>query len=77
MTDTASLIQAKRLPPPAMRRALRLGAGLTLQEVGELVGVHRSCVLRWETGAREPTGRRRIRYSEVLTELRKLMVEAS
>jgi transcriptional regulator with XRE-family HTH domain len=66
-------IEALRLPAPLVRRALRLAAGMTLAEVGEVVGVTRSAVSRWERDARQPRGDRRLRYAAVLRELREVV----
>ena len=60
-------MQARRdLPPPAMRRALREGAGVTLSEVGEACGVTRQCAWLWETGARTPRSQHLVAYVELL-----------
>lgn len=42
------------LPPPELRRALRVAAGLSLAEIGEVCGVTRQCVSLWELGSRTP-----------------------
>jgi DNA-binding transcriptional regulator YiaG len=44
-----------KLPSPAWRRAIRVRAGATLDEVGELVGVSGEAVRLWETGQRVPS----------------------
>jgi DNA-binding transcriptional regulator YiaG len=54
------------LPSLAARRALRLSAQLTEEELAKLVGVNRVSVARWELGRREPRGDVRQRYAEVL-----------
>jgi transcriptional regulator with XRE-family HTH domain len=53
---------------PGLARALRLEAGLTLAEVGEVFGVSHVAVLRWETGQRTPRGDVAARYLEFLRE---------
>lgn len=40
---------------PAMLRQLRIGAGLTQDDLAERVGVKRDAVARWEAGRREPS----------------------
>lgn len=55
----------KALADPKMRRWLRLKAGLTQQQVADVVGVHRMTVARWETGERHP-GRHLDEYFQVL-----------
>lgn len=47
---------ARRLPEPVIRRLLRERAGLTQAAVAEALGVRRSAVTRWESGARSPRG---------------------
>jgi DNA-binding transcriptional regulator YiaG len=54
------------LPPPEIRRARRVGAGLTQKRLAEPLGVSRVAVSRYETGAREPRGEIRRRYAEAL-----------
>lgn len=69
---TAALARARRhrtLAPPAMRRLLRLTAGLTQLEIGQALGVSAVSVCRYETGAREPKGEIRDKYLAVLERL--------
>ena len=73
MTDITALAEARQLPPPAVRKALRLASGLTLQEVASVIGVTRSAVQRWETGKRTPSGELRVQYAELLGELGSLV----
>ena len=60
----------RRLPAPARRRAIRLRAGVSLDEVGELVGVSGEAVRLWETGQRSPNEAHRDDYLDVLADLR-------
>ncbi len=64
ITDALRLRRA--LPEPKTRRTLRVAAGITQSEVAEAVGVSRGAVCRWEAGSREPRGRTRRQYAEVL-----------
>jgi transcriptional regulator with XRE-family HTH domain len=57
------------LPEPAERRARRCRSGLTLADMGELVGVTGATCSRWENAKREPRGALRARYAEVLQAL--------
>ena len=64
------LVSKRRLPTPEYRRALRREADLTLEHVAAQLGVTKSAVSRWERGLRDPQGRNRIRYGELLAELK-------
>ncbi len=59
-----------KLPSPTRRRAIRVRAGATLDEVGELVGVSGEAVRLWETGQRVPSEKHRGDYVDVLDDLR-------
>jgi transcriptional regulator with XRE-family HTH domain len=71
------------LPPPAVRKAIREAAGLSLRELAEAMSplgearVDASCLWRWECGQREPGVRdRHKRFAERYAEmLRKLAAE--
>jgi transcriptional regulator with XRE-family HTH domain len=58
-----------RLPPPRRRRAIRVRAGVSLEEVGELVGVSGEAIRLWETGQRIPSEAHRDDYLDVLADL--------
>lgn len=60
----------RRLPSPALARAVRVAAGVTQQRLADEVGVHRMTVARWETGERHPRGAMAARWAEVLDSLR-------
>jgi transcriptional regulator with XRE-family HTH domain len=72
MTDTTSAavrehIRARRdLPPPQLRRALRVAAGMSQQDVANVVRCSRAAVGYWESGARMPRGELLARYAEAL-----------
>jgi DNA-binding transcriptional regulator YiaG len=59
-----------KLPSPTRRRAIRVRAGATLEEVGDLVGVTSEAVRLWETGQRTPSENHRGNYIDVLDDLR-------
>ena len=61
--------EQRRLPPPRRRRAIRVRAGVSLEEVGELVGVSGEAVRLWETGQRTPIEAHRDDYLDVLADL--------
>jgi transcriptional regulator with XRE-family HTH domain len=73
MSDTLEVlterIARRDLPPIEMRRALRRGAGLTLADVADAVGVTRQAVSWWERGQRTPRGENLDAYGEVLRAL--------
>jgi DNA-binding transcriptional regulator YiaG len=58
------------LPPPSKRRAIRTRAGVSLVELGQLVGVSGEAVRLWERGERRPSEPYRDDYIEVLDQLR-------
>lgn len=59
-----------KLPAPTRRRAIRVRAGVTLDEVGELVGVSGEAIRLWETGQRTPSDTHRDDYVDILDQLR-------
>ena len=62
-----ALIDAKQdLPEPAVRRALRLGVGLSLAEVSDEVGVSKQAIANYEHGTRTPRGSTLIAYVRAL-----------
>jgi transcriptional regulator with XRE-family HTH domain len=71
LADLSQRIARRELPPVEMRRALRRGAGLTLSDVAEVVGVTRQAVSWWERGRRTPRGRNLDAYGDVLRALRR------
>jgi DNA-binding XRE family transcriptional regulator len=66
---TAEVLATRRLPPPALRKAIRQGAGVSQARMAKELGVHRMTILRWEC-SREPRGDLRRRYTALLEELR-------
>lgn len=60
---------ARRLPPPAIARAIRDEAGVSQQQLADELKVNRVTVARWELGERSPRGELRLRYIAVLEEL--------
>jgi DNA-binding transcriptional regulator YiaG len=61
---------ARRLPPPAIARAIRDEAAVSQQAIADELGVNRVTVARWELGERTPGGELRLRYIKLLDELR-------
>lgn len=63
-------VRAARLPSPALRREIRLNAGVSLAEIGAELGVTGVAVLRWERGTATPRRDRAIAYNALLEKLR-------
>jgi DNA-binding transcriptional regulator YiaG len=68
-TQALELTEARRLLQTGEARRIREAAGLSLQEVGEVVGTSSAALSRWETGQRRPTGRAALRYARLLARL--------
>lgn len=58
--------QQRRLPPPALARAIRKAAGATQAEVAAALGVSQPTVARWEAGTRRPSPDEAERYAALL-----------
>jgi transcriptional regulator with XRE-family HTH domain len=58
-----------------MRRLLRLNAGLSQEDVAQVLGVSRPAVTRYESGAREPRSPYRLRYVDLLGRLAKEAIQ--
>lgn len=78
-TPTTELIDclrtARRLPPPAACRAIRLAAGATQQQLADALDADRVTVARWELGERSPRGELRLRYISLLDSLREALID--
>jgi DNA-binding transcriptional regulator YiaG len=61
---------ARRLPPPVVAKAIRAAAGVSQQRLADELGVCRVTVARWEIRARTPRGEIRLRYVDLLDQLR-------
>ena len=65
--NLATKVRAKRdLPPPEVRRALRIAAGVSQKDIGAELGVTRAAVSRWETGDRLPRDEALLGYVKIL-----------
>lgn len=58
------------LPSTATRRALREAAGLTTEQLAQVLNVTRQTICNWELGRRDPRGHQRLAYLEALRFLR-------
>ncbi|WP_455362006.1 helix-turn-helix transcriptional regulator [Streptomyces sp. SYSU K21746] len=66
-----SRLQVRRdLPCPEQRRELREAAGLSQQEIADVIGVTRQAVSHWEAGIRTPRGALLDRYIDAIRALR-------
>lgn len=76
MVDLEAIRNKRRaavdLPPPEVRRSIRLSAGLAQQDIADAFQppIHRETVSRWERGERNPRGQNLLAYVAVLNELR-------
>ncbi|WP_236569520.1 helix-turn-helix transcriptional regulator, partial [Streptomyces sp. MBT59] len=72
--DAVDALVASRsaLPPPAERKRLRQGHGLTLDEVAAALRVRRATVSGWEAGRTEPRPPERDAYARMLKQLSEL-----
>jgi DNA-binding transcriptional regulator YiaG len=67
--DLVQRSRARRALRPAVARAVRREARLSLAEIATALEVTESTVSRWETGERQPRGAVAERYVELLTRL--------
>jgi DNA-binding transcriptional regulator YiaG len=61
--------QVRRVPDPAIARAIRKGAGVSQAAVAAEVGVTRQAIALWESGARRPSGAHIDAYAAALAVL--------
>lgn len=57
------------LPDPAECREAREAAGMSQQEIAQIVGVSKQAVSHWEAGIRTPRGALLYRYAEAVRAL--------
>lgn len=62
----------RALPSPAMRKAIRQDAGVSLRRAGAALGVSGQAVALWERGERTPRGANLTEYVELLRQLQEL-----
>jgi transcriptional regulator with XRE-family HTH domain len=68
-STAAELARCRAAVRTGSARAARLAAQLSLEELGDSVGVAHSTIFRWENGLSVPHGERALRYLLVLDEL--------
>jgi transcriptional regulator with XRE-family HTH domain len=69
MKDLLHRSRDRRAWRPAVARALRREARITLAEVADAIDVSEATISRWETGVRRPRGVHADRYVALLTRL--------
>jgi len=67
--DAVALTKVRNQARSGQARAIRLRAGLSLDEIGRVVGRSAPCVSRWEMGLRKPRGEAALRYGALLDAL--------
>ena len=67
--DLVVLTRTRALTESGLARSIRLGAGLSLTEVAQAVGVSISTVHRWENAERKPTREQAVRYGRLLMDV--------
>ncbi|WP_375492008.1 helix-turn-helix transcriptional regulator [uncultured Jatrophihabitans sp.] len=74
MTTIEGLVERARLrqqlPPPRIRRAIRVAAGVTQAEAAEALDVSRQAFIHWELGERTPRRGNAEAYAQLLISLR-------
>lgn len=65
----------RRLPEPAVRRAIRQAARVSLADVAAVVGVTRQAVSLWELGQRTPRGPMLNTYVSTLRALQRATID--
>lgn len=68
-TELLTLARVRRLAKSGAAQSIRVGAGLSLAELGSSVGVGPTTVYRWESGQRSPHGELALAYAAVLDAL--------
>lgn len=64
--DIAASVRAAQLPPPNVRRLIRISAGVSLRECAVELKVTPMTVLRWERGESVPRREHAIAYRKLL-----------
>lgn len=60
---------ARRLPPPAIAKLIRVQAHISQEELAQELQVHRVTLGRWEAGTSAPRGKARAHYARLLDAL--------
>ncbi len=65
----------RTLPEPSVRRAIRRAAGVSLEDIANVVGVTRQAVSLWELGQRTPRPRALNTYVDALRALQRATLD--
>lgn len=67
--DAVRLAQARRLAASGTGRRIRLQSGLSIRQTAAGARTSHTTVLRWESGAAQPSGAAALRWAELLGRL--------
>jgi len=67
--DLVRLSKIRSLAKSGAARSIRVGAGLSLGELAESLGVCVTTIYRWENSQRTPRGERAVAYADLLDKL--------
>jgi len=68
-TQLAKVSRVRRLCADGGAREIRTSRSLSLGDIATTLGVHKSTVLRWETGTCQPKKEAALRYGRLLEKL--------
>lgn len=68
-SELVVLARVRRLAKSGAAQSIRVGAGLSLAELGSSVGVGPATIYRWESGQRSPHGDLALKFAAVLDAL--------
>jgi transcriptional regulator with XRE-family HTH domain len=69
MAQLEDLVRVRRLTATGTAKAIRVGAGVSLRELAQEVGVGAPTISRWESGLRSPRGKKAVAYIAALERL--------
>lgn len=75
VVELADRLRAQKLPPPAERRAIRIAAGASIDEIAAALAVNPMTVRRWEGGVSKPWRRHEAAYVVLLAALERVAAE--
>jgi DNA-binding transcriptional regulator YiaG len=72
VSEALLLAELRRMTADGRALAIRETANMSLREVASAIGASASSVCAWERGITRPTGKRALRYRQLLLDLRAL-----